>query len=80
MPPPPHLTDQFIHQPTVWWVIFDGSGKHHSFAAWVAHGPEWRAVAGRLHGSDNSFLAEIWGCVNLLRLIPYTDEAVILGD
>ena len=37
-------------------------------------------VAGRIHCSDNSFLAELWGLIHAIRLIPYEDDAIILGD
>ena len=86
MPAPGDPNTQFIRlhvargSHTCWWVIFDGSGKHRSFATCVARGPEWRGIAGRIHGSDNSFLAELWACIHAIRLIPYTDDAIIIGD
>ena len=71
---------QFIRQKARWWVIFDGSGLHRSFATCVARGPEWRSLAGRVHGPANSFLAELWGLIHALRLIPYDEDAVFVGD
>ena len=78
--PPRDLHCQWIRLRRGWWVISDGSGLHRSFAACVARGPSWRGVAGRVHGPANSYLAELWGLVHALQLIPVTDDAVILAD
>ena len=80
MPVPPTLQLQFIRRDGWWWVISDGSGLHRSFAACVARGPIWLGKAGRVHGPANSFLAELWGLITALRLVPHDQPAVFLVD
>ena len=72
------LHPQWLRQLSVWWIISDGSGLHCSFGACEARGPSWRGVAGRVHGPANSFLAELWGLVHALRLVPRDAEAIFL--